>query len=78
MEKHNYDYPKAMVIITEMKQEEIDIEDGGQALIFTATQDDEEDIDGMFVRVQSWDETKKHKEMSQFIGKKIKITVEVI
>jgi hypothetical protein len=33
---------------------------------------------GVFVRVQSWDETTRHPELQRFIGKKIRVTVEVV
>jgi hypothetical protein len=32
----------------------------------------------MFVRLQSWDDDKKHVEIRKFIGRKVKITVETV
>lgn len=49
-------------------------EDGGAALI--ARFDDKDT--GMFVRVQSWDETGEHAEFKKFEGKRVRVTVEVI
>ena len=60
-----------------MKPEEIETEDGGQARIFTCSDDDYANT-GMFVRVCSWDETREHSDLNKFIGKKIKITIEEI
>ena len=57
-----------------------DKEDGGMARI--ATIDDMvggSDPDrGLFVRVQSWDETKEHLLAKKLTGKKVKITIEVL
>ncbi len=53
----------------------IDVEDGGCAMI--AHIEDEADV-GMFVRIQSWDESKEHKDFKSLIGKKIRVTIEVI
>ena len=56
--------------------DEIDTEDGGQAKIFTASEDDLDN--GMFVRVCSWDEDVEHSEFNKFVGRRIKITIETI
>lgn len=53
-------------------------EDGGMALIL----DDLGGIevhgdDCLFVRLQSWDDDKKHPLMNSLIGKKVRITIEV-
>lgn len=56
--------------------QDVDIEDGGQARVHTISGDDE---DGdMFVRVQSWDESCQHRQIKEFEGKKVRVTVEVI
>ena len=47
-------------------------EDGGQALIAEIAEDEIE----VFVRLQSWDETKKHPTLSPLVGKYVQITVE--
>lgn len=56
-------------------------EDGGQALICevfkvdTANSDDE---NGMFFILQSWDVDTVHTDLNTLIGKKIRITLEVL
>ncbi len=48
-------------------------EDGGMAKILTT------DSQGnLFVRLQSWDEEKIHPELKSMVGKKVRITVEVV
>lgn len=56
-------------------------EDGGCALIsdvfkFETINSDEEN--GMFAIIQSWDENLKHKDISNLIGKRIKIKIEIL
>jgi hypothetical protein len=57
-------------------------EDGGQAVIVELdTAEDEMHVpegEGMFVRLQSWSERKRHAEIEQFIGKRVRVTVELI
>ncbi len=55
-------------------------EDGGQALICDTFEFDsnEETENGMFVILQSRDETLEHKDLNSLLGKKIKITIEII
>ena len=69
-------------------------EDGGMALVAVVpydcercAKDDclgcEKNRNGMFIQVHSWDErkipqAKRHEEMRQLFGKKIRVTVEVI
>lgn len=61
-----------------------DIEDSGQAIIITALEPvtTKELVDsggnGMFVRVQSWDDDRIHADLRQFNGKRIRVTVEAI
>lgn len=38
----------------------------------------EDSAKGMFIKVQSWDETKKHAEFANVDGKKVRITIEVL
>lgn len=53
-------------------------EDGGDAMIYDAIDEVETIGDGcLFVRLQSWDEEQVHPLMTDIIGKKIRITVEV-
>ena len=53
----------------------VERDDGGQALIaeFSSTNET-----GLFVRLQSWDETKRHEEMAQLMGHRVRVTVEII
>ena len=53
----------------------IEKEDGGCAMIATISDDDET---GVFIRVQSWDDNKEHEDFKSLIGKKVRITIEVI
>ena len=55
-----------------------DREDGGQALIATIAGEYVPDVDepGMFVRIQSWDESGVHKEALKIEGKRIRVTIE--
>lgn len=57
----------------------IDTEDGGCAIICQVERKREKEEDPcMFVRLQSWDDSKKHVEIKKFIGRKVKITIETI
>jgi hypothetical protein len=53
----------------------VERDDGGQALVaeFSGGGDG-----GLFVRVQSWDESKRHEEMHQLMGRRVRITIEVL
>lgn len=72
-----------MKIAFEQRLEVESIDDDGQAIIACLTQ-----IDGLhcshflprslFVRLQSWDEARQHEDMYKFIGKRVRVTVEVI
>lgn len=55
--------------------EEIETQDGGQAKIFELSPDPLQ-RNGFFVRLQSWDETKRHEVFQTLIGKKIRVTIE--
>jgi len=61
--------------MSEITTDNIKSEDGGQALIYTISDDNEI---GMFIKLQSWDITKKHIDFNNLVGKKIKITIEEI
>jgi hypothetical protein len=70
-----------------ISKEEIDKQDSGQALIFTfnginESYDNSEEMNGdeagVFVRLQSWDTTEKHETFNKLIGKKVRVTIEVI
>jgi hypothetical protein len=68
------------IIEGKIDKENTNTEDGGQAVITTMEfRDTPEDEDnGMFVRIQSWDENCKHEEFKKFEGRKIRITIETI
>lgn len=56
-------------------------EDGGQAKIcqsFPITTLDSDEDNGMFITLQSWDEDTVHTDLNLLVGKKVKITIEVI
>jgi hypothetical protein len=61
----------------EEKVDDIEVEDGGQANIIVLSENDEEE-NGIYVRIVSWDETKMHKEFKKLKGKKLRITIEEI
>ena len=65
------------VFETILKPEEVIKEDGGQAMVFTVSDPFQEE-NGLFVRIQSWDENKEHTEFKKFEGRKIRITIETI
>lgn len=67
---------KTIIINTTLRGDEINTEDGGQAKIFTASPDDNEN--GLFINICSWDENKEHTDFNKLIGKKIRITIETI
>lgn len=52
-------------------------EDSRMAMI-VQIDDNEEYDNGMFVRIQSWDETKQHADASRMLGKRVRVTVEII
>ena len=57
----------------------LDIEDGGQAIIcepFPINTGHSDDENGMFIKLQSWDEDTVHKDFNLIKGKKVKITLE--
>lgn len=76
--------PKKVIIATLDKERCVDIEDSGCAVIVNCDDavevvpDDEGMFEGMFVRLHSWSEKKAHDEITQFIGKRVKITIETL
>lgn len=56
----------------------ISTEDSGRAKIATLVGEEDNDDSALFVRFQSWDESKQHKEFAQFEGKRVKVTIETI
>lgn len=57
-----------------------DQDDNGAALFgyVPPVGEPEDKMDGLFLRVHSWDETRKHLESKELAGKRVRITVEVI
>ena len=56
---------------------DLEIEDGNQFKCFHIDLTEGED-NGMYIKLCSWDENLEHKNFDQFIGKKVKITIEEI
>ncbi len=60
---------------------EVSKEDGDCAMIAENLPIDTENSDddtGMFVKIQSWDESGKHTDMEKLVGKKVRVTIEII
>ena len=73
--------PKGFKVKTEGVVNVESREDGGQALIcetFKIDTTNSDDENGMFVILQSWDEDTAHTDLNSLIGKKIRITIEVL
>lgn len=54
----------------------VDVQDGGQAQIvefFSSNM-----VEGLFVRVHSWDPSREHPDMALMMGKRVRVTVEVL
>jgi hypothetical protein len=57
----------------------VEIEDGGQAMIYEVADDDEDRALGLFVRLHSFENEKlEHTDFRSFIGKRIEVTIKVI
>lgn len=65
------------IIEEELKIDEMERQDGDEFCSFSLEVNSKEE-DGMYVRICSYDETKKHKDFSKLIGKKVRVTIEVI
>lgn len=73
--------PKGFKLKTEGKVKIESNEDGGQALIcnsFMINTANSDDNNGMFVTLQSWDDDTVHTDLNMLMGKKIRITLEVL
>jgi hypothetical protein len=60
---------------------ECDKEDGGRVLIAQIAHvvgESENSDEGLYVRIQSWSESKMHPQMDALIGKKVRVTIEII
>jgi len=54
----------------------VDVQDGGQAQIvefFSSNMGE-----GLFVRLQSWDPDREHADMALMMGKRVRVTVEIL
>lgn len=59
----------------------VNFEDGGMAMIsenFPINTFSSDDENGMFVVLKSWDEDTTHIDLRSIVGKKVKITIEVL
>jgi len=72
-----------IVIEDVVRPDEVSKEDAGQSLIWTSksfpeeTDDTPDDDPGIFFRFHSWDErARTHDVFRQFVGKKVRITIE--
>jgi len=56
-------------------------EDGGQAVVITISSDPAAgnlpEADRLFLRIQSWDETKEHTAIKHLLGKQLTVTIDV-
>ena len=55
--------------------EQVDVEDGGQALIANIEDENEPEL---FVRVQSWSPKCEHKTFNEILGRRIRVMIEVL
>jgi hypothetical protein len=53
----------------------VSIQDGGMSMIAELGTGNEE---GLFVRLQSWDPSKEHSELTSMLGRRISVTVKVL
>lgn len=56
----------------------LDVEDAGQAKIYTVVDENDDALNGMFVKIQSWYDNGEHTEMNSLVGKRIRVTVEIL
>ena len=60
---------------TELKHSEMEKQDNGNFRSFSVSDDPHKD-NGIYISICSWDETKKHEEIEQFINRRV--TIETI
>ena len=65
---------KSIVLTGKITKEDIRSEDSGCAKIVEVNGDD---ASGFFVRLHSWDETKRHEIFNTLIGKEISVTIDI-
>ena len=79
--RYNYIYIKmdkiTHIINDTISTSNIDIEDGGRYFGILLCDNSEEE-NGMYVKICSWDENRKHTDFNKFKNRKIKITIETI
>lgn len=63
------------VVFDETGVVEVESEDDGQALIAEISDGADE---GLFVRLQSWSESRHHPAMDEMRGKRVRVTVEIV
>lgn len=68
------------VIEEKLNFSDMENEDGGCFKCFKCFRvaKDFETEDGMYVKICSWDESRKHLEFEKFINRKVRITIETI
>jgi len=68
-----------MKIVIEGQLHQASIEDGGQSMICEFDNTVEQATDGyFFVRLQSWNEDKKHPTLAAVAGHRVRVTVDVL
>lgn len=60
-----------------INRSDVDTEDSGCAKIVDVAPDDDQE-DGMFVRIQSWSDSTDHPDFDKMIGKRIRVTIEIL
>lgn len=74
-------HPAPVVFEQKISEGQVAFEDGQQAMIVelsdlvSGSADSE---NGMFVRIQSWDTSKAHTHLQSLVGKRVRVTVEVL
>lgn len=71
---------KSIIYTTEVNYDptDLDVEDSGQAQIYSVVDLNDDEEDGMFIKIQSWSKSGKHPDMDRLKGKRIRVTVEVL
>lgn len=62
-------------IVKVLEETDVKVEDGGLSLVAEFQNREDE---AMFVRLQSFDETKTHEQFRSFVGKRVRITIEAL
>ena len=67
--------PLKIVFEEMIKNRCVSSEDSGCALIYEFSNDDES---GVWAKVTSWDESKKHIDFNKLLGRKVRVTIETL